>query len=556
MMARSFVDSIDPLPGFWVRLITHGLGYHGWRNRQVHQPVEHYVADAFTRGELKAFRLPCINHLAKTKRRRQCIGANGKRIQFIPASEMLTNFRYVELPINTDDEAHALIESLQLSDTNFANLAEALDVPAQTGALQQALANGEIVIINDDLPRKPTAPQAYEQAPRVGYEPPPPRTEKELAAHRLAQKETVNLQLKYHYDDGSPIEDITYQVVDVNGATHKGKLQSGVANLPNLPVGQCDITYIGVDASEEQKLIKLRAEFAKELNAMIDEIANKAAIEDAIFEQSSLFEQWAIEVGARVTGLYEGGKSLVTGIGDLTLFTLEFNIEVINACYSVLNDLISGDIDAVKESLETILASTNKKYGELNDSFELLGILLGDKETRTILAKFPFEYIDAHSHVDKERFIGIAAFEILLALCTAGAGTAVSALSKSKHLVKANSALKKIAEIVKRKRLSVEKSYPLSPSNTVSEKVIDKPKHELNKPIPRNGNSKDKEKDKLYPCDWDDCKKKHKDKVTYDKKGRASKNNTYSNDWINAGLEPWKVYGASNEHSASYEVSM
>ena len=59
------------------------------------------------------------------------------------------------------------------------------------------------------------------------------------------------------------------------------------------------------------------------------------------------------------------------------------------------------------------------------------------------LASFPYDYLDAHSIVEKERLGGLFAFEILLAILTAGAGAAVSAASKSKHLIKANSALKK-----------------------------------------------------------------------------------------------------------------
>ncbi len=53
------------------------------------------------------------------------------------------------------------------------------------------------------------------------------------------------------------------------------------------------------------------------------------------------------------------------------------------------------------------------------------------------------------------------AFEVLLAVLTAGAGTALSAASKSKHLVKANKALQGIAKIVKRKRLNRVQKRPV-----------------------------------------------------------------------------------------------
>ncbi|WP_395343521.1 hypothetical protein PN836_003570 [Ningiella sp. W23] len=84
-----------------------------------------------------------------------------------------------------------------------------------------------------------------------------------------------------------------------------------------------------------------------------------------------------------------------------------------------------------------------------------------DKALLKQIATFPYDYIDAHSIVDKEHIGGILAFEILLAVLTAGAGAAVSAASKSKYLLKANTALNKIAKLLKRKKLSKKTSPAL-----------------------------------------------------------------------------------------------
>jgi len=62
---------------------------------------------------------------------------------------------------------------------------------------------------------------------------------------------------------------------------------------------------------------------------------------------------------------------------------------------------------------------------------------------------------------------------------TAGAGTAVSAASKSKYLVSANTALKKIADIVKRRRFNAKQQHPLALDNPKAQKRIDKPAAKL-----------------------------------------------------------------------------
>jgi len=67
----------------------------------------------------------------------------------------------------------------------------------------------------------------------------------------------------------------------------------------------------------------------------------------------------------------------------------------------------------------------------------------------------------------------------LLAVLTAGAGTAVSAASKSKYLVNANTALKKIADIVKRRRFNAKQQHPLALENPKAQKKIDKPTAKL-----------------------------------------------------------------------------
>ncbi|MCJ8320811.1 MAG: phage late control D family protein [Colwellia sp.] len=290
---------------------------------------------------------------------------------------------------------------------------------------------------------------------------------------------TQALELEYFYDTGEPVEDIAFEVCDATGKIHQGTLVDGLAVLGGIPVGQYEINYLATNDDDEQALIALRTNFKQHLNSMLAEIRTKAAIEDALFEQQSLFTQWAIQLGATMTGVYEGGESLVTGVADIVVLAVDINIQVYSACYDVINSLARGDIAAVKLQLETILAHSEKSLQGLTDAFELLVTIIEDEETRNALASFPGDYLDAHSFVEKHRIGGIFLFEILLAVLTAGVGSAVSAASKSKHVVKASKSLNAIADILKRKRLNIKKPHALSSAQPKAIAKIDKPIAEL-----------------------------------------------------------------------------
>ena len=128
------------------------------------------------------------------------------------------------------------------------------------------------------------------------------------------------------------MEDIGVEILDSLGQLHTGTLQSGLLTLPDLPLGQCKISYLGTTEVDEQQLIQLREDFKQHLADMIAEVQARAAREDALFEQESLFKQWAIGVGARLDGLYYAGKSLVTGLADMVVMSLEFQSQMFSRC--------------------------------------------------------------------------------------------------------------------------------------------------------------------------------------------------------------------------------
>ncbi|MCP4324312.1 MAG: type IV secretion protein Rhs, partial [Alteromonadales bacterium] len=330
------------------------------------------------------------------------------------------------------------------------------------------------------------------ESPETASEPsanPPPTIGRvgsfNLSGGSVNNSSAPSLELEYFYDNGEPVEDINYEVIDNEGAVHTGTLQSGLATLAGLPLGMCEIYYHGANDADEQTLIIKRKEFKQFLNKMLAEVKQKATIEDALFEQQSFFTQWAIETGARTTGFYQGGKSLVSGIADLVVLAVDINIAVYSACFELIDSLVRGDTLAVKQQLETILAYSEKSKTSLTQAFELLVIIIEDVETRDALASFPFDYIEAHSHVEKKRITGLFYFEVLLAVLTGGAGAAASIPSKSKHVTKVNKSLVEIAEILKRKRLNRQKTHTLDNGNPKTIDSIEKPATELTPQVSR-----------------------------------------------------------------------
>ncbi|MCP4989815.1 MAG: type IV secretion protein Rhs, partial [Colwellia sp.] len=345
--------------------------------------------------------------------------------------------------------------------------------------------NGQVITFDGDV--------AYDiESPETASEPSaiqPPTIGRvgsfNLSGGSVNNSSAPSLELEYFYDNGEPVEDINYEVIDNEGAVHTGTLQSGLATLAGLPLGMCEIYYHGANDADEQTIITKRKEFKQFLNKMLAEVKQKATIEDALFEQQSFFTQWAIETGARTTGFYQGGKSLVSGIADLVVLAVDIHIAVYSACFELIDSLVRGDTLAVKQQLETILAYSEKSKTSLTQAFELLVIIIEDVETRDALASFPFDYIEAHSHVEKKRITGLFYFEVLLAVLTGGAGAAASIPSKSKHVTKVNKSLVEIAEILKRKRLNRQKTHTLDNGNPKTIDSIEKPATELTPQVSR-----------------------------------------------------------------------
>ncbi|SFD77484.1 hypothetical protein [Pseudoalteromonas denitrificans] len=313
-------------------------------------------------------------------------------------------------------------------------------------------------------------------------------TEFDINSSDGSSVERTSLSLNVLYDNNQAIEDIPVQVIDANNQTYDLMLTGGLLQVDNLPQGQCTVIYQGLTSDEELRYTQLRQDFKQALADMLTEIKQRAEIEDAIFEDENFLNQWLIETGARMTGVYQGAEMLVTGVADLAILGYEISAAVYSANIQLLINMKNGDVSAIKNQIETILENTDKSFDSLSEAFDTLVILTSDLDLISTLAQFPSDYLAAHSHVEQQRIWGIFTFEILLTVLTGGVGAAVSLASKSKHLVKANKALLEIAQLLKRKRLAKTQTKPIKQFKT---DIIDKPEPVLKigrkrKPAPKS----------------------------------------------------------------------
>ena len=273
----------------------------------------------------------------------------------------------------------------------------------------------------------------------------------DISESGIATAQDKVIELNYFYDDGLPVEDISYVIDHANGEQYQGQLSAGIATIQNVPAGNYSVTYQG---TPDDELITLRTDLRTNLNAMVKEIRAQAKIQEALIEQENIAMQGLIYTGAFMTGLYEQGSSIVSGVGDFLEWAGDSIYDLGAACWRILDYLASGNIEALRHECEQILKSADTTFDAIADGFETLVMIAQDEEARALLASFPYDYFEAHSSVEKVRLVGKLALEVLLALVTFGAGAIVSAVSKSRYFAKATQAIQKLTEAIKLKRLN------------------------------------------------------------------------------------------------------
>jgi hypothetical protein len=268
------------------------------------------------------------------------------------------------------------------------------------------------------------------------------------AAAAVPVKETITLH--YKYTDGQPIEDIPY-VVNHAGDVYEGNLASGSATIPDVVKGSYSVEYKAVD---DAAIVALRAELKTNLQGMISEVKVQAKYQEDLIDKEGYVTQGLIYTGAFMTGLYEGGASIVSALVEVVDSGADFVFDVGAACWRILGCVATGDLGGLRSEFENIAANSGEAFDKIKNCFKTLYIIAMDPESRGMVAGFPKDYFDAHSSVEKTRLVGTLAFEIILALATYGVSVAVSAIAKSKYFAKAGQAIQDITKHIKLEKLN------------------------------------------------------------------------------------------------------
>ncbi len=279
------------------------------------------------------------------------------------------------------------------------------------------------------------------------------RSIEEAAAVEAVEPEKETINLNYLYTDGQPVEDIPY-VVNHAGDVYEGVLASGCATIPDVVKGSYTVEYKAVDADE---IVALRKELKTNLDAMIGEIKVQAKYQEELIDKEGYVTKGLIYSGAFLTGLYEGGASIVSGLVQAVDSGADFVFDVGAACWRMLGHVATGDLAALRIEFENIAANSSEAFSKIKNCFKTLYIIAMDPESRGMVADFPKDYFDAHSSVEKTRLVGTLAFEIILALATYGVSVAVSAIAKSKYFAKAGQAIQDITKHIKLEKLNLKR---------------------------------------------------------------------------------------------------
>ncbi|WP_199608602.1 contractile injection system protein, VgrG/Pvc8 family [Flocculibacter collagenilyticus] len=300
----------------------------------------------------------------------------------------------------------------------------------------------------------------------------------------LAVLADKSITLNYFYSDGMPVEDINYVVTHANQKRYNGTLTNGIATIENVPPGNFAVEYSGASDSDIETL---RQELRTNLSAMVEEIRAQAKIQEEVLEQENYLYQGLIYSGAFLTGLYEQGETIVTGIAELVELGVDTVYDIGAAAWRLLGYVARGDVNGLRKEFNQLAKSAEQSFDTLSKAFKTLCMIAQDEESRIILTQFPYDYFDAHSSVEKIKMAGKLALEIILALATYGAGVAISAVAKSRYFAHAGTALAKLAEAIKLKRLNLT-------SNGNTDNPVKDTKQNINTEL-ETGNKSDTDRD-------------------------------------------------------------
>ena len=208
-------------------------------------------------------------------------------------------------------------------------------------------------------------------------------------------------------------------------------------------------------------------------------------------------------------------------------------------------------MDEPEQAFRQWQSRAEEGYEEAGETMETVILLLKDEHVRDTLMSLPQRFLEAaptDSLVElaatQGTQVGIDAAAVFGATAAGAAftgpgaaftgGTALAATTGRKAAKVTEAAADMIVETAKEvKKLRNKRTERVKENSHQSQ-------------TPGQGNKKDHKPKK---CAWKTCRTQHKKPPHYPNTGKTSRNNTYTSDWIKAGLEPWDLYGKGEDIS-------
>jgi len=296
---------------------------------------------------------------------------------------------------------------------------------------------------------------------------------------------------------------------------------SGYVYIADIPPGQVEVEF--GDPEAKAQLDTAKAELKEYLAGIISATQSRAKRLDAQLNELDVLTKGTVLTGAFIAGLYDE----VASIAETAIMVAESGIELVGDIHEVqidiVNNLISGNIDAAKQQLEELVTYGEDTLEDMQEAYDTLQLLYTDDDIKNMLMGFPEQYFSVMPTVEQAGVFSSLALSLLLALVTGGAGAAVSAAARAPMFIKAANKIQDITALLKKVKLHRKQSKPHN--SKIAEKM-DKPKEDK---------LKEKEK-KKFKCDWKNCKNDHEKKIKYKNKGKINRG-SYTGNWVMPWIE-------------------
>ena len=197
--ALHFVNNLQVPLFFWENIAQDNsfLNYHNWNQANPWISIESYIAQALMQGSVQAFKSEPLSKLNQSRELRSFKDSQGKSFELQPAASLLVNATAEIKPVNDNQSAAQILQSLDLSAESAQSLNKTLNLPITNGTsteiLIAALVKGDVVVTQQAEALKPSTGQDFVEtvfeAPKSAAAPPPAK--QSPAASPAKEKESV-----------------------------------------------------------------------------------------------------------------------------------------------------------------------------------------------------------------------------------------------------------------------------------------------------------------------------------------------------------------------------